>query len=126
MGEKPADISVDELQSKLADIDNDGKVVKRLVAAIVYKQATRRLISKNRSGSPRTTFTSGSIASKNAVSTGRFTTNPLGRPSKHYTRQAELTIQQAKVTLLVDTKVNAILDLHVTTTQKTIAGLRRR
>lgn len=29
-----------------------------------------------------------------------------------------LTIQQFKVTLLVDTKVNAILDLHVTTTRK--------
>lgn len=35
--------------------------------------------------------------------------------SKHYTKRAELTIQQLKVTLLVDTKVNAILDLHVTT-----------
>mgnify|MGYP002761541269 CR=1 FL=1 len=32
--------------------------------------------------------------------------------------RAELTIQQLKVTLLVDTKVNAILDLHVTTTRK--------
>jgi len=38
--------------------------------------------------------------------------------SKHYTKRAELTIQQLKVTLLVDTKVNAILDLHVTTTRK--------
>jgi len=38
--------------------------------------------------------------------------------SKHYTKRAELTIQQPKVTLLVDTKVNAILDLHVTTTRK--------
>lgn len=37
--------------------------------------------------------------------------------SKHYTKQAELTIQQLKVTLLVDSKVNAILDLHVTTTR---------
>jgi len=31
---------------------------------------------------------------------------------------AELTIQQLKVTLLVDSKVNAIHDLHVTTTRK--------
>jgi len=38
--------------------------------------------------------------------------------SKHYTKRAEITIQQLKVTLLVDTKVNAILDLHVTTTRK--------
>ena len=38
--------------------------------------------------------------------------------SKHYTKRAELTIHQLKVTLLVDAKVNAILDLHVTTTQK--------
>ena len=33
--------------------------------------------------------------------------------SKHYTKRAELTIQQLKVTLLVDTKVNAILDQRV-------------
>lgn len=38
--------------------------------------------------------------------------------SKHYTKRAKLTIQQLKVTLLVDTKLNAILDLHVTTTRK--------
>jgi IS5 family transposase len=38
--------------------------------------------------------------------------------SKHYTKRAELTIQQLKVTLLVDTKVNVILDLHLTTTRK--------
>ena len=38
--------------------------------------------------------------------------------SKHYTNRAKLTIQQLKVTLLVDTRVNAILDLHITTTQK--------
>ncbi|WP_435099664.1 IS5 family transposase [Halorubrum sp. N11] len=38
--------------------------------------------------------------------------------SKHYTKRAELTIQQLKVTLLVDAKVNAILDLHVTATRK--------
>jgi IS5 family transposase len=38
--------------------------------------------------------------------------------SKHYTKRAELTIHQLKVTLLVDTKMNAILDLHVTTTRK--------
>ena len=39
--------------------------------------------------------------------------------SKHYSKRAELTIQQLKVTLLVNTEMNAILDLHVTTTQKT-------
>jgi IS5 family transposase len=38
--------------------------------------------------------------------------------SKHYTKRAELTIQQLKVTLLVDTRANAILDLHITTTRK--------
>jgi IS5 family transposase len=38
--------------------------------------------------------------------------------SKHYTKRAELSIQQLKVTLLVDTKENAIIDLHVTTTRK--------
>lgn len=38
--------------------------------------------------------------------------------SKHYTKRAKLTIQQLKVTLLVDTRANAIHDLHVTTTRK--------
>jgi IS5 family transposase len=38
--------------------------------------------------------------------------------SKHYTQRTELTIQQLKVTLLVDTRANAILGLHVTTTRK--------
>ena len=38
--------------------------------------------------------------------------------SKHYTKRANLTIRQLKVTLLVDTRANAILDLHVTTTRK--------
>ncbi len=38
--------------------------------------------------------------------------------SKHYSKRAELTIQQLKMTLLVDAKVNAVLDLHVTTTRK--------
>ena len=38
--------------------------------------------------------------------------------SKHYTKRTRLTIQQLKVTLLVDTRVNAIIDLHVTTTRK--------
>jgi IS5 family transposase len=38
--------------------------------------------------------------------------------SKHYTKRTKLKIQQLKVTLLVDTRVNAILDLHVTTTRK--------
>jgi IS5 family transposase len=38
--------------------------------------------------------------------------------SKHYTKRTKLTIQQLKVTLLVDTRENAILDLHVTTTRK--------
>jgi IS5 family transposase len=38
--------------------------------------------------------------------------------SKHYTKRTELKIQQLKVTLLVDTRANAILDLHVTTTRK--------
>ena len=38
--------------------------------------------------------------------------------SKHYTKRTKLTIQQLKLTLLVDTRVNAILDVHVTTTRK--------
>lgn len=37
-GEKISDLTVDELQSKLADTDDDGKAVKRLMAAIAYKQ----------------------------------------------------------------------------------------
>ncbi len=40
------------------------------------------------------------------------------RASKHYTKRAKLTIKQLKVTLLVDSRVNAILDQHVTTTRK--------
>lgn len=38
--------------------------------------------------------------------------------SKHYTKGTKLTIQQLKVTLLVNTRGDAILDLHVTTTRK--------
>jgi IS5 family transposase len=38
--------------------------------------------------------------------------------SKHYTKRAKLTIQQLKVTLLVDTRSNTIIDVHVTTTRK--------
>jgi len=38
--------------------------------------------------------------------------------SKHYTKRTKLTTQQLKVTLLVDTRANAILDLHVRTTRK--------
>ncbi|MFC7251441.1 IS5 family transposase [Halomicroarcula sp. GCM10025324] len=38
--------------------------------------------------------------------------------SKHYTKRAKLTIQQLKVTLLVETRSNSILDVHVTTTRK--------
>ena len=38
--------------------------------------------------------------------------------SKHYTKRTKLTIQQLKVTLLVDTRANAIIDVHVTTTRK--------
>nr|WP_206335655.1 IS5 family transposase [Natronolimnobius sp. AArcel1] len=34
--------------------------------------------------------------------------------SKHYTKRTKLTIQQLKVTLLVDTRANAILDIHIT------------
>jgi transposase len=37
-GEKIGEITVDELRSKLAEVDDDGKAVKRLVAAIAYKQ----------------------------------------------------------------------------------------
>jgi IS5 family transposase len=38
--------------------------------------------------------------------------------SKQYTKRTKLTIQQLKITFLVDTRANAILDLHVTTTRK--------
>jgi IS5 family transposase len=38
--------------------------------------------------------------------------------SKHYTKRAKLIIQQLKVTLMIDTRANANLDLHVTTTRK--------
>ena len=43
-----------------------------------------------------------------------------GHASKHYTKRAKLTIQQLKVTLLVDTRANAILDLHITRPASTI------
>jgi len=38
--------------------------------------------------------------------------------SKHYTKRTKSTIQHLKVTLLVDTRSNAIIDIHVTTTRK--------
>lgn len=38
--------------------------------------------------------------------------------SKRYTRPATRTIQQLKVTSLVDTRANAFLELHVTTARK--------
>ncbi len=38
--------------------------------------------------------------------------------SEHYTKRPKLTIQQLKVTLLVDTKANAVFDIHITTTRK--------
>ena len=38
--------------------------------------------------------------------------------SAHYTKRTNLTIQQLKTTLLVDTAANAILDIRVTTTRK--------
>lgn len=37
-GKKIPDLTVDELQSKLANTDDDGKAVKRLMAAIAYKK----------------------------------------------------------------------------------------
>ncbi|GGN21234.1 IS5/IS1182 family transposase [Halarchaeum nitratireducens] len=40
--------------------------------------------------------------------------------SKHYMKRTKLTIQQLKVTLLVDTRSNAIFDVHVTTTRPLI------
>jgi len=36
-GEKISDISIEELQKKLAGVDDDAKAVKRLMAAIAYK-----------------------------------------------------------------------------------------
>jgi IS5 family transposase len=38
--------------------------------------------------------------------------------SVHYTKRTNLTIQQLKTTLLVDTAANAILDIHVTTVRE--------
>jgi len=38
--------------------------------------------------------------------------------SAHYTKRTNLTIQQMKTTLLVDTGTNAVVDIHVTTTRK--------
>ena len=38
--------------------------------------------------------------------------------STHYTKRTNLTIQQLKTTLLVDTATNAVLDIHVTTARK--------
>lgn len=37
-GEKIPELTVDDLQSKLAETDDDGKAVKRLMVAIAYKQ----------------------------------------------------------------------------------------
>ena len=37
---------------------------------------------------------------------------------KHYTKRTKLTIQQVEVTLLIDTRSNAIIDLQMTTTRK--------
>lgn len=37
-GEKIPDLTVDELQERLVETDDDGKAVKRLLAAIAYKQ----------------------------------------------------------------------------------------
>lgn len=38
--------------------------------------------------------------------------------SAHYTKRTNLSIQQLKTTLLVDTATTAVLDIHVTTTRK--------
>ena len=38
--------------------------------------------------------------------------------SVHYTKRTNLTIQQLKTTLLVDTATKAVLDIHLTTTRK--------
>ena len=38
--------------------------------------------------------------------------------SKYYTRRAKLHIEELKVTILVDVRDNAILDVHLTTTRK--------
>jgi len=38
--------------------------------------------------------------------------------SAHYPKRTNLTIQQLKTTLLVDTANNAVLDIHITTTRK--------
>jgi IS5 family transposase len=38
--------------------------------------------------------------------------------STHYMKRTNLTIQQLKTTLFVDTATNAVLDIHVTTTRK--------
>ena len=38
--------------------------------------------------------------------------------SRHYTQQVKLQIRSLKVTLLMDTGVQAVLDLHVTTIRK--------
>lgn len=39
-GEKIPDVSLEELQEKLREIDDDGKAVKRLFTAIAYKQGS--------------------------------------------------------------------------------------
>jgi hypothetical protein len=38
--------------------------------------------------------------------------------STHYTKRTNLTIQQLKTTLLVDTATNGVLGIHVTTARK--------
>jgi hypothetical protein len=43
--------------------------------------------------------------------------------SHHYNKRLGLTIQQLKTTLLVDTRHNLILDLHITTTRTRKASM---
>jgi hypothetical protein len=59
-----------------------------------------------------TLIPTGSVAGVDASGLDR------GHVLKRYTKRAELTIQQLKMTLLVNAKVNAIFDLHVPTTRR--------
>ena len=38
--------------------------------------------------------------------------------SAHYTKRTNFMIQQMKITLLIDTATNVVLDIHMTTTRK--------
>ena len=62
----------------------------------------------------------GAFGSRSCTSpaVSRRNIHPPNSFSIHYAKRTNLTVQQLKTTLLVDTATNAVLDIHVTTTRK--------